>query len=143
MIIRLTRISKELTESGEKKLKEYEESQMAMFNGEPPKTDGPKDDMGRDAKFFEELGIEPPEELLGAQPSFAKALDFEDKDDEERETQFLCNLDKVIYFDEHTDDDGRSIVVIDSKVSPVSGVMFIAVKEDINTIEKLINDRIK
>ena len=143
MIIRLTRISKELTESGEKKLKEYEESQMAMYNGIPPKSDGPKDELGRDAAFFEDLGIEPPEELLGAQPSFTKALDFEDEDYEERETMFLCNIDKVIYFDEHTDDNGRSIIVIDSKVSPMSGVMFIAVKENIETIEKLINDKIK
>lgn len=139
MYIRLTRISKELTESGEEKLKKYEESQMAMFTGKPPEQDGPKDELGRNADFFKNLGIEPPEELMGSNQDMGEALDFDDSDYVEKETSFLCNLDKVTYFDEH-EDDGRSILVINNKVSPMSSIMFIAVKEDINTIEKLIKD---
>jgi hypothetical protein len=143
MIIELTRISKELTESGEKKLKEYEENQMSLFSGEITKTDNAKDDLGHNAEFYKDLGIDIPEELIDVQVSFPQALDFKDEDYDERETKFLCNTEKVIYFDEHGDDNGRSIIVIDCKVSTIGGVMIIAVKESIETIYKLINDRIK
>ena len=149
MLIKLTKISKELSDSGEKKLKEFEE--RAFPTNSSDSDNSLKDTYGRTAEDYREMGIPVPEELQELLDDSIENslldehgdLDLdENKDYTEHETKFMCNTDKIIYIQEYDND--TTMMFLDSKFIALTGieqgVLPVVVKESIDEIDSIINN---
>lgn len=136
MFIKLTRVSREFNESGQKKFDEFIAKKKESFFG---KGEGPKDDYGNDAEFYKNLGIDPPEDLTKGKAIDHSELEIDESDYDEMNTTFLCNTDHVLYIDQH--EEGRSMIAYGGKVGFVdnSNVVYVVVKESPEEIWQHIN----
>lgn len=98
--IQLTRVYQELTEEAEAKIDAVEEKMKKEVGrlGEEL-----TDEEGRTADWYENMGMEAPDYLKvnnNKEIIFEDIIDFTAEDYIEKRTKFLCNIDKVSYFDE-------------------------------------------
>lgn len=129
MVIKLTRLSRELTKQGREKYEAFDRENV----------DGiPKDEYDKSVEDYTRMGIPPPDDLLDETNKLNIIFD-EDEDYIDIESKLLLNTDNSMYIDELSD--GNSIVVIGKLDSGINNVIFITVKENIDTIYKLINNR--
>jgi len=130
MIIKLTRLYKELTEEGHKKIHNmFEEGHIK------------RDEYDRSVDDYDRMGINPPKELLQDNLSTDNPVDLDsDIDFENKESNILCNMDKVIYMDEQKN--GNTFIIFEGSTynkGPM-GIVYLVVKENINIINNLINN---
>ena len=121
MFIRLTRISRVLTEEAQKRLEEFEKKFLKDQKSEPT------DSNGKTAKWYEDMNMPVPEELKKIGPE--SQITFEEKDYTKEESELLCNIKEVKYFDRGEE---GTLVLFDNKA-------VLIVKENIEEIYTKIN----
>jgi hypothetical protein len=92
-------------------------------------TNKSKDSYGRDAEFYRDLGIEPPEDLDDEEQQ-DKVFNIKDEDFEVVESPSRFKVDNIVFF--VADDKGGSTIYIDIDYSA-------SVKESVEEIELRIN----
>ena len=135
MIVKLTRINRELTESGEAKYDEY----ANIMSGVMDDLEKPTDEEGRNAEWYETMGMPVPDELKAQNQTFTSStMTFDDDDYFEKKSVFLCNVEKVLYFDEYKDD--RTMIIYGNKLNATGmpELMLIIVEETIHQVYDLI-----
>lgn len=121
MFIRLTRISRVLTKEAQKRLEEFEKKFLKDQKSEPT------DSNGKTAKWYEDMNMPIPEELQKVGPE--SQIIFEEKDYTKEESELLCNVTEVKYFDRGEE---GTLVLFDNKA-------VLIVKENIEEIYTKIN----
>lgn len=117
----------ELTVLTYKLKKEIDDSFKKAFSGGVT-TNKSKDSYGRDAEFYRELGIDPPEEI--EEESETKVFEFKDEDFDVVESPSRFKVDNIVFF--VSDEKGGSTIYIDIDYSA-------SVKETVEEIEVRIN----
>jgi hypothetical protein len=121
--------------------KETKDNIAKSFLGDA-KSKKSKDDYGRDAAFYRELGIDPPEELeSGAQKSQGNSFKVSEGDLETIESPAMFRLDSLVFFVAGEKEGSTIYLDIDYKASVKETVKEIELK--INKLSKKSKDVVK
>jgi hypothetical protein len=121
--------------------KETEDNITKSFLGDTKKGSS-KDDYGRDAEFYRELGINPPEELeSGKQKNKTGSFKVSESDLETIESPAMFRLDSLVFFVAGEKEGSTIYLDIDYKASVKETVREIELK--INKLSKKSKDVVK